>query len=496
MKSSHSLIRFAVLVWILGLALVALLVLCLQSRFKEAAETLRSTAYTSQVKTPQHLPPLPIAPLPFDKDSAYLLSAWSRQGLRHVGDGGDILTLGDAGGGSGNVLEAQLIRRALSPEQVLVGATITWKLLDEPNGELGAQRLKENAQRGENGMERQGVFKLSDDGKFYQTDSIPLLPYTDKGKFMPYPVALVEARDAKGNLIASTQTVLPLSSEFGCKNCHTGGWKNDGKAGIGRKTALDVLTIHDRINNTTLTQDAKSGPVDCSSCHSGTIPEMPALSAAIHGWHANYMSGRGADACYACHPADPMGATRFYRDRHVRAGLTCVSCHGYLEDHAVSLLLNERANATEAAHKLMNNIKTVSMPVTDIKPRKPWVNEPDCTSCHDFVNKPIPSQASGFNKWAGEGMKDKYGDDLPLFSQRYDLPEVTRCSTCHGAPHAIYPAQNPYGQDRDALVPLQYQQTNWVMGSGPAHGPTNCQVCHMDPMEFSAHHEMIVPEAE
>lgn len=34
------------------------------------------------------------------------------------------------------------------------------------------------------------------------------------------------------------------------------------------------------------------------------------------------------------------------------------------------------------------------------------------------------------------------------------------CSTCHGSPHALYPAQNPYGKGHDVIQPCQYYHPN------------------------------------
>ena len=145
-------------------------------------------------------------------------------------------------------------------------------------------------------------------------------------------------------VLARTQVVAPVTTEWGCRNCHGGPWRVGGRAGISEITAEDVLSVHDKFNRTTLRAAARAGqPRACQDCHADPSrhavgdPSVLSLSAAIHGFHANYLAGRDAEACLACHPARPTGATRFFRGRHAES-LDCTHCHGAIEDHALSLL--------------------------------------------------------------------------------------------------------------------------------------------------------------
>jgi hypothetical protein len=52
-------------------------------------------------------------------------------------------------------------------------------------------------------------------------------------------------------------------------------------------------------------------------------PKRLNLSAAMHGFHANYLTGRGEEACAMCHPDSPTGATRCQRDNHAQKGIGC-----------------------------------------------------------------------------------------------------------------------------------------------------------------------------
>ena len=168
----------------------------------------------------------------------------------------------------------------------------------------------------------------------------------------------------------------------------------------------------------------------------------------------------------------------FARDFHVDRGLTCVSCHGFLENHALALLKAEHDAGREQAAKAMAGIAPRETSAKAIKPRMSWSQQPDCASCHDFSEKPDPRTASAFNAWT-----DKTEGTGGLFGNRKDDMLMVRCIACHGAPHALYKARNPLAEDLDNIPPLQYQQQAAPLG---AYG--NCAACHGEPKDFSAHH--------
>lgn len=457
---------------------------------------------------------------PFDpgKDG-YVLVAWSGQGMRQITDAEPAWTLSPPG----STLRAHLLRRGTGMQMVTEGVTLTWQRDVEPPpvaqplavadssrtparqaATTPASRPLEGARSGT--PQRSGELKLVQGTTLYEAADIPLLPYVEgrcgpgaAGRpmgaegFNPYPTVTVQARDASGALLAATRCVLPVSTEVGCRNCHGGPWKVGDVAGISPATAADVLEVHDRINGTDLTGQATSGvTVVCRSCHTsdggadtagGKTPSgKPAplsMSAAMHGWHAVYMGGRGADACNSCHPSAPDGATRFWRDYHVTKALDCTRCHGVMEDHALSLLRREQEAGKPVAGRLMAAIPPVAVKtIEEIAPRTPWVNLPDCTGCHDFMKKPRSSTASAFNKWTS--------DATALYAERTDDTTMLRCPACHGAPHAVYPARNPLGRDRDNIVPMQYQRQARALGASG-----NCAVCHGETPEVSMHHPLV-----
>jgi len=99
------------------------------------------------------------------------------------------------------------------------------------------------------------------------------VPYGDDGSINPYPLFTVTAKDkATGKVLARTQAVLPVGSEMGCKNCHSGQWRNNGVTGISAQTAEGVLKIHDRRNRTDLAVRAAAGqPALDQSCHPDSL---------------------------------------------------------------------------------------------------------------------------------------------------------------------------------------------------------------------------------
>lgn len=430
----------------------------------------------------------PVKILPFDEEkSGYVLLAWNRKGIHTVSDSMPWWRLSPPG----NMLFAQLIRRGETPQIVSANIEIVYSV------ETGVDVFTEQGEGGDRSTENSSATGAKQDmsanskitGKMIFDESqgafiverLPLSPYRVDGGFNPYPMVTVKARNLKnGKLLAETQTVAPVSTEMGCKNCHGGDWRMPGVAGISEETARDVLATHDRISKTRLIAKAEAGdPVSCRACHRAETtakPESPGilnLSASMHGFHANYLTERGADACHSCHPASNRGHTRFLRGIHFEVGLTCINCHGAMADHALSLLAAEIEAGKKKAKRLAFHLKPEGeTKIEDMIPRRPWENEPDCLNCHvDFMP---PEDDATFNLWT-DGEKT-------LFALRTDEAGIM-CAACHGSPHAEYPATNIYGRDRDNLQPLQYQKNPYPMGANK-----NCRVCHTVDMEDELHH--------
>lgn len=425
----------------------------------------------------------------FDGESDdYMLLVWNDLGMHCISDSDPWFVILPPA----NTLEAQLIRRDSFPSLVTEGVTLTYEVeagFENPADEIefwkyaksnfGAD-LPENVGLFGNGLA--GEFKYDEKSQAFVAEGIPVAPYKSDGTFNPYPTFTVRATDDDGTVLMETTVVTPVSTEMGCRNCHEGGWRTDSGAGIDAVTAQNLLEVHDRFNGTTLLAGALDGaPRLCQSCHAD--PALGAqgddavlnFSAAMHGWHANYMPYNDARACALCHPASKTGSTRCSRGIHNTLGLTCTDCHGTFQEHALSLLRNEEAKP--AARRLMSNLSPTSVSdASEVNPRTPWVNEPDCMTCHTDYEKP-ESGVSGFNVWNS--------DFYQLYRKRTDEVGV-RCEACHGSTHALYPSNNPYSADRDNLQPLQYGGLPYAIGSN-----LTCAVCHREEMEDAVHHENI-----
>jgi hypothetical protein len=390
---------------------------------------------------------------PSDGDeSEYVLLAWIRGRLDHIG----------LGGVKPNAirLEAQLIKRGeeigvVTEDAELFGAYQRSMELDEDTWTYFIEDLM-------------ALSSPVIDHDFSGTT----LRKTTFGPNWRHSIG-IRAVNAEGNEIARTNVSLP-STEFGCGNCHTG------------SNATSILALHDHHTGTNLLDQALDGnSQNCLDCHSDNstdsagVRDLLTFSASMHGWHANYMVDTGDSACTICHPSERTGRDSFYRGVHSIAGVTCVDCHGTMDEHSLALLKNE-ADKPGAARLMRHLTPSEDWALDEIEPREPWVNMPNCLTCHvDF--EPPEEGASAFNEWTT--------DPEELWSARADDVGI-RCAACHGSVHALYPERSGGREGLANLQPRQYQGKPYAIGEG-----NSCAVCHMEAMEDPIHHENMQREA-
>jgi mono/diheme cytochrome c family protein len=438
---------------------------------------------------------LPFAIPPQEAEDEYVLLAWNNLGMHCISDSDPFWILLPPA----NDLFAQLVRKGQRPEIITEGVELHYRVekgFENPAGHvrfwefsesLLGKPLPKNIGVSGNPVTG-GKMELNDHLWAFEATLVPVVPYPEDGSFNPYPLYTIEAVDQEtGQVLAATRIVAPTSTEMGCKNCHGGSWRVAGVAGFTDETAADILEVHDRINRTDLLEKARTGkPKLCQSCHADPVlgtkgePGVPSFPAAIHGWHANYLTDRGTEACFKCHPSSATGPTGCLRGVHAGLGLDCIRCHGTLEDHALSLLIYEKQQGKNV-DKLMRHLapRTVSS-LKEINPRIPWINEPDCLNCHVDFEPPASREVSGFNQWT-----ENAGSLFRLRTCEMGL----MCESCHGATHANYPATNIYGKNRDNIPPMQYQGNNLPIGA-----EMNCRLCHTVDMHFSLHHPNMLRE--
>jgi len=431
--------------------------------------------------------PLETKKIPFDpsKDE-YVLLGWTGQGMHFISDNNRFFGLSNPG----NTIYAQLIKRGKTPEIITGNIDLTYRIeagFDTPSSQIDFWKYSK-ALYGRQINENEGLSGNKTDGKMdyienimaYSAADIPVVPYRKDGSYIPFPVIYIEAKDAQtGQILCSTGISVPASTEIGCRNCHGGNWAKKGVTGLSDETALDIIRAHDRSNRTNLEELAKKGnPQMCSKCHSenqaGTDIKTKHLnlSASIHGFHANYISKNDPDPCSNCHPSS--GFSKSYRGIHRNIGIECSNCHGKMEDHALSLLVYEKNEGKKSAEKLMKHLyPRLADSVTQIEPRKPWANQPDCLNCHTGFNPPDKDQ-SPQNMWTK--------DAKSLYKMRSDEVGIM-CPACHGITHAEYPATNIFGDERDNFQPLMYQKNRYPIGANK-----NCSLCHTVDMNEEIHH--------
>ena len=403
-----------------------------------------------------HVPsitPMTVVPKPFDPESSeYVLLAGPAIG-NYLSSTPEESGLDISFGAP--LLRAQLIFRDASPSLILENATVSYKI------KTGKGMLE-------------GTMKETD--AYFEAQlaemPVPLEP------FQPFFIAELQA-EVEGKIVAVTQAKIGVSTEIGCRNCHGGRYDQDGRGGMTRVTAAGILASHDKHSDTNLSAElAKGKTVVCSSCHADSSrgtegkPGLLSLSAAIHGYHAGFISDTERDVCVLCHSSNENGASHSFDGIHKQLDLTCSNCHGILAEHATSLLKQEGDNGQ--ATKLLSYLQDKGEVATaEINPRTPWIMEPDCLTCH--VEFQPPETDTAFNTWTenGEG----------LFHNRTGEAGVVLCSSCHGQPHSLYPAKNAYGKEIGALQPLQYQKSPF-----PIAADKGCAVCHTEDMEEEMHH--------
>ncbi|HQD35520.1 MAG TPA: hypothetical protein PKV92_00300 [Thermodesulfovibrio thiophilus] len=419
----------------------------------------------------------------------YILLVWNDLGMHCLSDSDRwFIFLPPA-----NNLEALLIKRGAKPEIITTGVQIRYQIekgFENPSKHVKfwnyaefyfGKNFPENVGITEKGLH--GLFDLDEQNGVFIAKALPVVPYNDNGTYNPYPVFDIQAIDKnRGIILQKTKVVAPVSTELRCMICHEGGWRWNGISGISDETAINILKTHDRHNKTKLYQSALRGkPILCQSCHedvavgSKGVKGHNSFSVSIHAWHANYIPYRDVRACNLCHPNDPQGNTRCNRDIHSRLGIQCTQCHGSLHEHATALLLGQKNS--RSANILIKNLNPET-PLYEINARKPWINEPDCLGCHTGFQKPLNS-SNGFNKWTA--------NINMLFKTKKENMNRIPCIACHSSTHAIYPAFNPYGTNRDNIQAMQYQGMPLPIG-----GEVKCEVCHKIKMNTPMHHANMI----
>ncbi|MEA3276197.1 MAG: putative Ig domain-containing protein [Pseudomonadota bacterium] len=104
---------------------------------------------------------------------------------------------------------------------------------------------------------------VANDVNWFEGAGIPFAAYDDFGRENAYPLVRVRAKSPGGNVLASVDTVLPISGEASCKNCHAA----PGELVSGTRTTVPAATLEAAgLDVASQIDDPESGllPVDVS----------------------------------------------------------------------------------------------------------------------------------------------------------------------------------------------------------------------------------------
>ncbi len=302
---------------------------------------------------------------------------------------------------------------------------------------------------------------------WFIAEGIPITPYDDARTKNPYPLMRLVARDMSGQVLATTDIVLPVSDEMSCTACHASGaspaaqpfegWVNDPDPQ--RDMRLNILRLHDDRESfrdtyknalataeynpsglyATATTDGK--PILCARCHRSEalagsgMAGIPPLTQSVHGRMAYVLdpttglvldSIENRSACYRCHPG---AVTRCLRGAMGNAvapdgtrAIQCQSCHGSMLD--------------------------VASP-----DRIGWLDEPACQSCHTGTATQNSGQIRYTSAFDAPGQPRVAADQT--FATNADIPAAglslyrfskghggLLCEACHGSTHAEFPSSH------------------------------------------------------
>ncbi len=313
---------------------------------------------------------------------------------------------------------------------------------------------------------------------WFTAEGIPITPRDDDQVTNTYPVFLLVARSAAGSILATTEVVLPVSTELTCRQCHASGsddaarppsgWVNASSPNVDYR--LNVLRLHDEKRQdparyesllTAAGYDPRGlfatvqqgqGAVLCVACHVSNAlpgpgtPEVAPLTEVLHTLHADVTdpttnlplgSSTNRSSCYTCHPGSKTRCLRGAMGAAVAAdgtlAMQCQDCHGSM--HAVGT-----------------------------PGRVGWLDQPSCQNCHTGTALQNSGQIRFASVFDGSGNRRRPAN--PIFATNSDVPAPgfslyrfsyghggLACEACHGSTHAEYPGS--HGNDNLQSVALQ-----------------------------------------
>jgi hypothetical protein len=365
-----------------------------------------------------------------------------------------------------------------------------------------------------------GLGAVVPDTNWFSLEGAPILPVDDTGRSNAYPLMRVQAKSkSTGQVLASTDVVLPVASEADCQQCHAdiadchtvnteyGYTMQCNEEALDRAhpeipnysapdvmrlasapgdtleqqllnaAKINILRLHDAKHGTELDQKRR---VVCASCHYSPALDLAQLgptdspateqtrhismSRAMHGHHGGLVSkDDGADLF----PDMPSPRERTADQTQSILQDTCYACH---PGKRTQCLRGAMANAGIVCQDCHGDMEQVGNDFTadfastpfpegaDLSKRVPWASEPGCQSCHvgDAIHQ--PADTTGFI----------YADDNIRLLQAYlaDDPDATPIKAADSRF-----AENQVVNDGGETVDLLYRLSK-------GHGGVMCEGCH------------------
>ncbi|MDX2504818.1 MAG: cytochrome C [Gammaproteobacteria bacterium] len=286
---------------------------------------------------------------------------------------------------------------------------------------------------------------VSEGVDWYEAAGIPLTAYDDYGRENPWPLYRVQALNNEGEILASVDTVVPISGEANCGICHnaTGTDGGNGEAtknlpdiaeafddpqygevpldvSLEYAADLNLIRLHDQEHGTDLENNT---PVVCQSCHytpaldlaqlgplagdPGTLAngrdqlKHKSMSNVMHSHHGTVIGSNGKKL-FPDMPAaikNEMGIVENDDMRRDVLEQTCYQCHPGRRTDCLRGAMSNGGMLCQDCHGDMEQVgNDFTRGITSAnpgafelggdfytnpdQPRVPWANEPGCGSCH------------------------------------------------------------------------------------------------------------------
>ncbi|MBL3601679.1 MAG: PKD domain-containing protein [gamma proteobacterium endosymbiont of Lamellibrachia anaximandri] len=365
---------------------------------------------------------------------------------------------------------------------------------------------------------------------WFEGAGIPFAAFDDFGRENPYPLVRVQA-NVGGNTVATTDTVLPISGEASCKNCHSADVTDTPHAGaalvnltnvanqlddpalgnlplnvsIEYATDINILRLHDQKHNTSLESEA---PVVCQRCHYtpaldlaqvGPLgPENDPVNAngrtqLTQSTMSNVMhSHHGATGLFPEIPAPIQNADGIVTNQAARVTAmeeSCYQCHPGKDTQCLrgamfngDMLCSDcHGNMQQVGADFSQNVSPTNVGAfeltgnfydpNDPQPRVPWANEPGCGSCH--TGDVVTNQAGDAGTVVNTRDMDGNVDGIRL--RQAFLTGDTKATP-------IVPDNNRFAEN---IVPASFNGTANPGAGNPqlyrvstGHGGVMCEGCH------------------